>query len=112
MYPEIRASAEAIAHETLAALRALLLSRRFQRAFAAAPPPVKVDIEAGSVHLDGWINTDVSNALSAGRGIRLATRAHGGGHRTDRGSSQARHSGRLSRPACQFIGVNAPARSL
>jgi hypothetical protein len=73
MYPEIRVSALAIAHETLAALRALLLSRRFQRAFAAAPPPVRVDIGACNVHLDGWINTDVSNALSAGRGIRLAT---------------------------------------
>jgi hypothetical protein len=63
----------AISHETLTALRALLLSRRFQRAFAAAPPPVQVNIGAGNVHLDGWINTAVSNALSAGRGIRLVT---------------------------------------
>jgi hypothetical protein len=59
MYPEIRASAEAIAHETLTALRAPLLSRRFQGAVAAAPQPVKVNIGAGNVHLDRWINTDV-----------------------------------------------------
>jgi predicted SAM-dependent methyltransferase len=60
MYTEIRTCAQAIAHEMLTAVRAPLLSRRFQKAVAAEPQLVKVNVGAGNVHLDGWINTDVA----------------------------------------------------
>jgi predicted SAM-dependent methyltransferase len=49
-----------VAHEILTALRAPLLSRRFQRAVAAESQLVKVNVGAGRVPLEGWINTDVS----------------------------------------------------
>jgi predicted SAM-dependent methyltransferase len=60
MYTEIRTCAQAMAHEMLTAVRAPLLSRRFQKAVAAEPQLVKVNVGAGNVHLDGWINTDVA----------------------------------------------------
>ena len=60
MYDEIRTCANAVAHETLTVLRAPMLSRRFQRAVADESRPVKVNVGAGGVNLDGWINTDVA----------------------------------------------------
>jgi predicted SAM-dependent methyltransferase len=60
MYTEIRAGGRAVVYETLTALRAPLLSRRFQRAVAAKSHPVKVNVGAGSISLPGWINTDVA----------------------------------------------------
>jgi predicted SAM-dependent methyltransferase len=59
MYTEIKVCLQSIAHQTLTALRAPLLSRRFLRAVAAEPKLVKVNVGAGSVPLEGWINTDV-----------------------------------------------------
>jgi predicted SAM-dependent methyltransferase len=60
MYAEIRACGRALVQETLTAVRAPLLSRRFQRAVAAETQLVKVNVGAGNVHLDSWINTDVT----------------------------------------------------
>jgi predicted SAM-dependent methyltransferase len=60
MYAEMRVCAESIAHDMLTAFRAPLLSRRFQKAVAVEPELVKVNIGAGNVHLDGWINTDIA----------------------------------------------------
>jgi predicted SAM-dependent methyltransferase len=60
MYTEIRSCAYAVAHEAMTAVRAPLLSRRFQKAVAAERQLVKVNVGAGHIHLDGWINTDVS----------------------------------------------------
>jgi predicted SAM-dependent methyltransferase len=59
MYTEIRASVYAVAHEAMTAMRAPLLSRRFRRAVEAESGLVKVNVGAGNVNLDGWINTDV-----------------------------------------------------
>lgn len=59
MYNEIRECAYSVAHQMLTALRAPSLSRRFQQAVAVEPQLVKVNVGAGRVHLDGWINTDV-----------------------------------------------------
>lgn len=60
MHNEIRACVLSVGHEILTTLRAPLLSRRFQRAVAAESQIVKVNVGAGSAHLDGWINTDVA----------------------------------------------------
>lgn len=59
MRAEIAEAARSVVNDTLTAVRAPLLSRRFQRAVAAMPPPVLVNVGAGTVRLDGWINTDV-----------------------------------------------------
>jgi predicted SAM-dependent methyltransferase len=59
VYDEMRACANSVAHDVMTALRAPLLSRRFQRTVAAQSQLVKVNVGAGSVRLDGWINTDV-----------------------------------------------------
>lgn len=59
MRAEIAEAARSVVNDTLTAVRAPLMSRRFQRAVAAMPPPVLVNVGAGSVRLDGWINTDV-----------------------------------------------------
>ena len=59
MRAEITEAARSVVNDTLTAVRAPLLSRRFQRAVAAMPPPVLVNVGAGNVRLDGWINTDV-----------------------------------------------------
>ena len=58
MYNEIRTCLESIAHQTLTSLRAPVLYRRFQKAVAESEL-VKVNVGAGSAHLEGWINTDV-----------------------------------------------------
>src|ERR1039457_3169728 len=60
MRTELRTAASTVVYETLAAVRAPLLSRRFQRAVASAPGPVNVNIGAGKVRVPGWINTDVT----------------------------------------------------
>jgi predicted SAM-dependent methyltransferase len=59
MYSEIETCLRSITHETLTSLRAPFLSRRFQQAVAAESELVKVNVGAGSVALQGWINTDV-----------------------------------------------------
>lgn len=59
MYTEVRACVQSVGHQVLTSLYAPLLSRRFQRAVAAESQLVKVNVGAGSVHLNGWINTDV-----------------------------------------------------
>ena len=60
MRTEIQAAARAVVDETLVAVRAPLLSRRFRKAVAAAPGLVKLNVGAGEVQLDGWINTDIA----------------------------------------------------
>src|ERR1700746_188593 len=60
MYAEIRTCGSAIVQDTLTAVRAPLLSRRFQKAVAAETQLVKVNVGAGSFYLNGWINTDVT----------------------------------------------------
>jgi predicted SAM-dependent methyltransferase len=60
MYGEIRSCVDSIGHQVLTTLRAPLLSRRFQTAVATEPRLVKVNVGAGRVYLDGWINTDVA----------------------------------------------------
>jgi predicted SAM-dependent methyltransferase len=60
MYAEVRTRAEAIVHELLTPMCAPLLSRRFRKAVASEQEPVKVNVGAGSIRLDGWINTDVA----------------------------------------------------
>lgn len=59
MRAEIKEAARSVVNDTFTAVRAPIMSRRFQRAVAATPPPVLVNVGAGSVRLDGWINTDV-----------------------------------------------------
>jgi predicted SAM-dependent methyltransferase len=59
MRAEIAEAARSVVNDTLTAVRAPLLSRRFQRAVGAMSPPVLVNVGAGNVRLDGWINTDV-----------------------------------------------------
>jgi predicted SAM-dependent methyltransferase len=60
MNTEVKAAIHAVVNDTLTAIRAPWLSRRFQREVAAATGLVRVNVGAGNVHLDGWINTDVS----------------------------------------------------
>ena len=59
MRAEIAEAARSVVNDTLTAVRAPLLSRRFQRAVGAMPSPVLVNIGAGNVRLGRWINTDV-----------------------------------------------------
>lgn len=59
MRAEITEAARSVVNDTFTAIRAPLLSRRFQRAVAAMPAPVRVNVGAGNVRLDEWINTDV-----------------------------------------------------
>lgn len=60
MNTEIKAAIHAVVNDTLTAVRAPWQSRRFQREVAAAQGLVRVNVGAGNVHLDGWINTDVA----------------------------------------------------
>jgi predicted SAM-dependent methyltransferase len=60
MYSEINACIHSVAHETLTALCSPLLSRRFRRAVATESQLVKVNVGAGDINLEGWINTDVT----------------------------------------------------
>jgi predicted SAM-dependent methyltransferase len=60
MNTEVRAAWHAVVNDTMTAIRAPWLSRRFQREVATAGGLVKVNVGAGNVQLDGWINTDVS----------------------------------------------------
>jgi predicted SAM-dependent methyltransferase len=59
MRAEIAEAARSVVNDTLTTVRAPLLSRRFQRAVAAMPAPVRVNVGAGNVRLEEWINTDV-----------------------------------------------------
>lgn len=59
MQADVVLTARLVVSDTLTALRAPVLSRRFQRAVANSPSPVKVNVGAGTVVLPGWINTDV-----------------------------------------------------
>ena len=59
MYSEIKTCGQSVAHQMLTSVRAPVLSRRFQQAVAAESHLVKVNVGAGSVPLEGWINTDV-----------------------------------------------------
>lgn len=59
MQADLVLTARLVVSDTLTALRAPMLSRRFQRAVANSPSPVKVNVGAGTVVLPGWINTDV-----------------------------------------------------
>jgi predicted SAM-dependent methyltransferase len=56
---DVALTARLVVSDTLTALRAPMLSRRFQRAVANSTGPVKVNVGAGTVVLPGWINTDV-----------------------------------------------------
>jgi predicted SAM-dependent methyltransferase len=60
MKTEVRAAAQAVVSDTLTAVRAPWLSRRFQRQVLGATGLVKVNVGAGTVQLSGWINTDVA----------------------------------------------------
>lgn len=60
MYAEVRRRAHDFGHRMLTLACAPLLSRRFRKAVASEPEPVKVNVGAGSIRLDGWINTDVT----------------------------------------------------
>lgn len=59
MSAEVAQTARLLVSDVLTAVRAPLLSRRFQRAVTASTGPVKVNVGAGTVVLPGWINTDV-----------------------------------------------------
>lgn len=59
MQADVALTARLVVSDTLTALRAPMLSRRFQRAVANSPAPVKVNVGAGTVLIPGWINTDV-----------------------------------------------------
>ena len=59
MQADVALTARLVVSDALTALRAPMLSRRFQRAIATAPSPVKVNVGAGTVVLPGWLNTDV-----------------------------------------------------
>jgi predicted SAM-dependent methyltransferase len=59
MQADVVLTARLLVSDTLTTLRAPMLSRRFQRAVANSPSPVKVNVGAGTVVLPGWINTDV-----------------------------------------------------
>jgi predicted SAM-dependent methyltransferase len=56
---DVALTARLVVSDTLTALRAPMLSRRFQRAVANSPSPVKVNVGAGTALLPGWLNTDV-----------------------------------------------------
>jgi predicted SAM-dependent methyltransferase len=59
---DVAQTARLLVSDALTAVRAPVLSRRFQRAAAAAAAsadPVQVNVGAGTVVLPGWINTDV-----------------------------------------------------
>jgi predicted SAM-dependent methyltransferase len=59
---DVAQTARLLVSDALTAVRAPVLSRRFQRSVAAAiagPGPVQVNVGAGTVVLPGWINTDV-----------------------------------------------------
>jgi len=56
---DVALTARLVISDTLTALRAPILSRRFQRAVASSSSPVKVNAGAGTVVLPGWLNTDV-----------------------------------------------------
>jgi predicted SAM-dependent methyltransferase len=59
---DVAQTARLLVSDALTAVRAPVLSRRFQRAITAAiagPGPVQVNVGAGTVVLPGWINTDV-----------------------------------------------------
>jgi predicted SAM-dependent methyltransferase len=60
MYAEVRTRAQVVAHEMITLMCAPLLSRRFRKAVESEQQPVKVNIGAGNIRLDGWINTDVA----------------------------------------------------
>lgn len=59
MSADVAQTARLVVSDVLTALRAPLLSRRFQQAARAAASQVKVNVGAGTVILPGWINTDV-----------------------------------------------------
>ena len=59
MQADVALTARLLVSDTLTALRAPVLSRRFRRAVANSPSPVKVNVGAGTVPMPGWINTDV-----------------------------------------------------
>jgi predicted SAM-dependent methyltransferase len=59
MQVDVAQTARLLMSDALTAVRAPVLSRRFQRAVSGASGPVKVNVGAGTVVLAGWINTDV-----------------------------------------------------
>ena len=59
MNVDVAQTARLLISDGLTAVRAPVLSRRFQRAVSGAAGPVKVNVGAGTVVLAGWINTDV-----------------------------------------------------
>ena len=62
MSVDVAQTARLLVSDALTAVRAPVLSRRFQRAaatVAASADPVQVNVGAGTVVLAGWINTDV-----------------------------------------------------
>lgn len=59
MQADVALTARLLVSDTLTALRAPMLSRRFQRAVASSEGLVKVNVGAGTVVLSGWINSDV-----------------------------------------------------
>ena len=59
MQADVALTARLVVSDALTALRAPMMSRRFQRAAANAAAPVKVNVGAGTVMLPGWLNTDV-----------------------------------------------------
>ncbi|HLH83371.1 MAG TPA: hypothetical protein VKV38_08905 [Trebonia sp.] len=59
MQADVALTVRLLVSDTLTALRAPMLSRRFRRAVADSASPVKVNVGAGTVVLPGWINTDV-----------------------------------------------------
>jgi predicted SAM-dependent methyltransferase len=60
MRAELAEAARSVVNDSLTAVRAPLLSRRFQRAVATMPSPVLVNVGAGNVRLEGWVNTDIA----------------------------------------------------
>jgi predicted SAM-dependent methyltransferase len=59
MQADVALTARLMVSDALTALRAPMLSRRFQRAVANSAGSVKVNVGAGTVVLPGWINCDV-----------------------------------------------------
>ena len=53
-------AASAVVRDALCVMRRPALSRRFSQAVNSSPHPVKVNVGAGAVRLEGWINTDVT----------------------------------------------------
>lgn len=60
MRAEIRAAVHAVINDTIGTMRKPVQSRRFQRAVAMAPGPIKVNVGAGGAELQDWINTDIA----------------------------------------------------